>query len=329
MSSFADRLFAQVRRLGNPTVMGLDPLLEYLPDSIVSNSQSWHADPAEAASMAILAFNRRLIDATSDLIPAVKLQSAYYEKYGHHGVRVFADTIANAHAKGMLVIADCKRNDIGSTAEAYATAYLGKTRLSDGRLTAMFDADALTVNAYLGIDGIEPFVRWCESDGKGIFVLVRTSNPSAGDLQDLVLQDGNRVYERMGDHVSAWGRRLVDASGFSPVGAVVGATWPEQAAALRTRLPVVRFRVPGYVAQGGTAEDICASFDADGMGAIVNASRSLMCAYRRSEDKDKEAFESATRAEAIRMRDEIRDALTAAGKPILPSDRANAGKETT
>ncbi len=329
MNTFADRLFSQVRRLGNPTVMGLDPLLAYLPDSIVSASQTWYADPAEAAAMAILAFNRRLIDATSDLIPAVKLQSAYYEMYGHHGIRVFADTIAYAHAKGMLVIADCKRNDIGSTAEAYATAYLGKTRLPDGRLNAMFDADALTVNAYLGSDGIEPFIRWCESDRKGIFILVRTSNPSAGDLQDLVLQDGDRVYEKMGDHVSAWGRQLIGTSGFSPVGAVVGATWPEQAAALRVRMPGVPFLVPGYGAQGGTASDICSSFNADGMGAIVNASRSLICAYQRREDKDKESFEAATRAEAIRMRDEIREALAAAGKPILTSNRASAGKGRT
>ncbi len=326
MNTFADRLFAQVRRLGNPTVMGLDPMLEYLPDSIVSASRKWHADPAEAAAMAILSFNRRLIDATCDLIPAVKLQSAYYEMYGHYGVRVFADTIAYAHAKGMLVIVDCKRNDIGSTAEAYASAYLGKTRLADGQSAAMFDADALTVNAYLGSDGIEPFVRWCESDGKGIFVLVRTSNPSAGDLQDLVLQDGDRVYEKMGDHVSAWGRRLVGTGGYSPVGAVVGATWPEQAAALRARMPGVPFLVPGYGAQGGTASDICASFDADGTGAVVNASRSLICAYRRREDHDKESFEEETRMEAIRMRDEIRESLTAAGKPILTSDRASAGK---
>lgn len=314
MKTFADRLFEKVAQLDNPTVLGLDPQLAYIPDSIRLAARAHGDDPALCAAAALSAFNCRLVDATCDLIGVVKLQSAYYEMYGHHGVRAFADTIAYARARGMLVIADCKRNDIGSTAEAYATAYLGQTDFVDGRLLPMFDADALTINPYLGIDGVEPFIRACKNRGKGLFVLVRTSNPSAGDFQDLVLDTGEKVYERVGDRVAEWGRFLVGPSGYSPIGAVVGATWPEQARALRQRLPHVPFLVPGYGAQGADAVDLCASFDQRGLGAVINASRSLMCAYRRHAAGDAEQFESAARREAIRMRDEIRQAQTTAGK---------------
>ena len=314
MKNFADMLVDAVARMDNPTLLGLDPLLDYVPDSILAACAKAGGNPAEDASCAILDFNKRLIDAVSDIIPAVKLQSAYYELYGHFGVKAFAKTIAYAQSKGLLVIADCKRNDIGSTAEAYATAYLGKTRFPEGYSTAMFDADAITVNAYLGFDGIEPFVRLCEKEGKGIFILVRTSNPTAGDFQDLCLEDGSLLYERVADRVTAWGRGIVGQSGYSSVGAVVGATWPLQAQKLRERMPGVLFLVPGYGAQGATADDVCASFDASGQGAIVNASRSLMCAYRRTEGADKETFDLSCRDEALRMRDEIRAALDRSGK---------------
>ncbi len=316
MKTFADRLLETVTRLDNPTVLGLDPQLTYLPDSVLQAAGTHDEDPASCAAEAIWLFNRRLLDATADLIGIVKLQSAYYEMYGHHGVRAFAQTIAYARAQGMLAIADCKRNDIGSTAAAYATAYLGQTDFLDGRLQSMFDADALTINPYLGADGVEPFLRLCQSHGKGLFILVRTSNPSAGDFQDLQLAEGEKVYERVGDRVAEWGQSLIGHAGYSSIGAVVGATWPEQAHRLRQRLPHVPFLVPGYGAQGAAAADLCASFDARGLGAVINASRSLMCAYQQHAAGDKEQFESAARDEAIRMRDEIRAAQRAAGKRI-------------
>ncbi|MBP7401575.1 MAG: orotidine-5'-phosphate decarboxylase [Clostridia bacterium] len=309
MSLFADRLSDAVARMGNPTVMGLDPMLEYVPDSLISRAAAKGGTPAEIAADALLAFNCRLIDATMDIVPAVKLQSAYYEMYGPPGVRAFADTIAYAGGKGMLVIADCKRNDIGSTAEAYATAYLGRTRLPGGQEAPMFGADALTVNPYFGLDGIEPFLVLCRQEGKGIYILVRTSNPSAGEFQDMELANGNRLYEHVADQVARWGAGILGRCGYSSVGAVVGATWPEQAESLRRRLPGVPFLIPGYGAQGGAAADVCAGFDATGGGALVNASRSLMCAWRKTADMDKERFDEACRAEAVRMRDEIRLAL--------------------
>ncbi|HEY5466957.1 MAG TPA: orotidine-5'-phosphate decarboxylase [Clostridia bacterium] len=314
MNSFADRLIDAVARLDNPTVLGLDPMLEYIPDDLLAQAAAGSPTPAGAAAKAIFAFNRRLIDAVADIIPAVKLQSAYYELYGHHGVEAFALTAEYAQSRGLLAIADCKRNDIGSTAEAYATAYLGRTRFPEGFSTAMFDMDAITVNPYLGIDGVEPFVRLCEQEGKGIFILVRTSNPSAVDFQDLHLDSGESLYERVADRVTVWGRGLVGRSGYSSVGAVVGATWPDQAMHLRERMPGVLFLVPGYGTQGATAADVCASFDADGRGAIVNASRSLMCAYRRVEGGTKDGFEEACRTEALHMRDDIRTALDQCGK---------------
>lgn len=305
--NFSDRLAEQIRKKNNPTVMGLDPKLEYIPSSIKDRHFSGNADPFKAAAGSILEFNRRLIDAVHDIIPAVKPQLAYYEMYGTEGLRAFCETVSYAKGKGMIVIADGKRNDIGSTAEAYAAAYLGETFLN-GESAEAFGADALTVNAYLGFDGIKPFINLCESREKGIFILVKTSNPSSGQLQDLVLSDGRAIYEVMADLVKEWGNTTVGECGFSAVGAVVGATYPKQLSELRKRMPKTWILVPGYGAQGGTAKDVAKAFDNNGMGALINASRSLMCAWKLEAWKGEftiEEFDRAARAEAERMKDEI------------------------
>lgn len=315
MLNFADRLTRKIKETGNPTVMGLDPMLDYVPASIRRQASLAAADPAEAAGLALYAFNQQLIDAVADLVPAVKPQFAYYEQYGGPGLLALQKTIAYARAKGLLVIADAKRNDIGSTAEAYSRAILGQTSLGESSSQSFIAADCITLNGYLGIDGIKPFIDQCQKGGQGVYILVRTSNPSAGDLQDLVLADGRTVYEAMAEKVSEWGQDLVGQSGYSSVGAVVGATWPRQAEKLRQIMPHSLILVPGYGAQGATAEDAVASFGPDGQGAIVNASRSLMLAYKKY-GLSADEFTSATRKEALAMRDDLRGALKRAGRAI-------------
>lgn len=308
MNNFADRLLNRIQSLDNPTVMGLDPMLEYIPASLHAPITKAVADPLQAAGLAIAAYNRQLIDCVADIVPAVKPQLAYYEQYGLPGLGAFRETCAYAREKGMLVIADGKRNDIGTTAAAYARAYLGQSTLAGGDQVEAFPADALTVNPYLGVDGIEPFLEQCRQNGHGVFILVRTSNPSAGDLQDLPLADGRTVYEAVADRVADWGVGLVGLSGYSSAGAVVGATYPEQAAVLRSRMPHALILVPGYGAQGATADDCAHSFGPDGLGAIVNASRSLMLAYKKQQ-MPHEAFAEACRLEAIQMRDALNRAI--------------------
>lgn len=305
--NFSDRLAEQIRIKDNPTVMGLDPKLEYIPVSIKEKHFSNGTEPFKAAAGSILEFNKKLIDATCDIIPAVKPQLAYYEMYGPEGLRAFYETVSYARKKGLMVIADGKRNDIGSTAEAYAAAYLGETDINGEQIEA-FGADAITVNAYLGIDGIKPFINLCEKKGKGIFVLVKTSNPSSGQLQDLILSDGRTIYEAMADLAEQWGSTTIGECGYSAVGAVVGATYPKQISDLRERMPKTWILVPGYGAQGGTAADVAKAFDKNGLGAVINASRSLMCAWKLEVWKNiysNEDFDKAARAEAERMRDDI------------------------
>lgn len=302
MKNFSDKLAKAILEKRNPTVMGLDPKLDFIPEEVKAKAAQGAKNDAEAIGNALFAFNRGLIDATCDIVAAVKPQLAYYEMYGTQGIRAFAETIAYAAEKGLVVITDGKRNDIGTTAEAYSAAHLGPNA---------FVADALTVNGYLGSDGITPFLKDCGAYGKGIFVLVKTSNPSSGQLQDLLLADGRMVSEAMADLVNEWGAGLVGECGYSSVGAVVGATWPKQLADMRRRMPKAWILVPGYGAQGGTAADVAAAFDERGLGAVVNASRSLMCAYKS--DKWKSVFTpgqyaEACRAEAIRMRDDILEA---------------------
>jgi len=320
-------LIEKIKQTKNPTVVGLDPKLEYIPDDIRARAfakLSAEYDAFECAADAIFEFNKGLIDALCDIVPAVKPQSAYYEMYGWQGVRTLWRTIEYAKSKGMYVIADCKRGDIGATSEAYATAYLGNT-IIEGSLKRAFDADSLTVNPYLGSDGVLPFADVCKDNDKSIFVLVKTSNKSSGELQDLKAMDNGQwtmdndcansrgefelnpkpVYEIMAELVNSWGADSIGECGYSNVGAVVGATYPEQAEKLRKLMPNTYFLVPGYGAQGGTAADVAKSFNADGLGAIVNASRSIMCSYM----KDGGDFQSAARAEAIRMRDDIVTAI--------------------
>lgn len=305
---FIDRMLEKIIEKRNPSVMGLDPLIEYVPPSIREKYSLIFGNTLKACSEAILEFNKRLLDAVCDIIPAVKPQSAYYEMYGSEGIRALIETIRYAREKGFIVIVDAKRNDIGSTSAAYASAYLGQTDIGSDVPQRVFDADALTVNGYLGIDGIKPMLECCAKYGKGIFVLVKTSNPSSVQLQDIVTDDGRKVYEVMADLVSDWGANIVGKYGYSSVGAVVGATWPDQLKDLRRRMPHTFFLVPGYGAQGGSAADVAAAFDPNGLGAVINASRSLMCAYkldRWSKLFTHEEFADACREEALRMKKEL------------------------
>ena len=309
---FVDHLIEKIKKMDNPTVMGLDPKLEYIPKSVKTSVFNEYGQGIIAVSKALLLFNMRLIDAVCDIIPCIKPQAAYYEMYGIHGMSVLAETIKYAKEKEMLVILDGKRNDIGSTAESYAAAYLGETDLNGGMSMSAFPADALTVNAYLGEDGVRPFIQMCNSKDKGIFVLVKTSNPSSSQIQDMELKNGKKIYEVMAEYVDSWGKGKIGKSGYSNVGAVVGATHPAQAEEIRKILKSAYILVPGYGAQGGSADDAVKSFNQDGTGAIVNASRSLMCAYKSDRWKNtysSENFDEATRAEALKMKEEINRAL--------------------
>lgn len=298
-----DRLIEKIIELKNPTVVGLDPKLEYVPKYIQRRYLEKDGLTLKAAAKAIYDFNQAIIDEIHDVVPAIKPQAAYYEMYGHYGIRALEKTIRYAKLNGMFVITDGKRNDIGATMEAYTNAHLGTTSVGENSMEA-FGADALTVNGYLGTDGIEPLLKVCRESDKGIYVLVKTSNKSSGELQDLKLEDGTPIYAKMGDLCEKWGADTIGKYGYSAVGAVVGATYPEMLTELRQRLPHTMFLVPGYGAQGGGAEGLKGGFDANGLGAIVNSSRAVMCAYKK-EECDERDFAKAARREVIRMRDDI------------------------
>ena len=302
-----DRLITKIAQTQNPTVAGLDPKLAYIPSYIKEECFAKYGKTLEGAAAALLEFNKGLIDALCDIVPAVKPQAAYYEMYGWQGVKALHDTIAYAQEKGMFVITDGKRNDIGTTMEAYATAHLGEVEV-EGESFAPFGADALTVNGYLGTDGIKPLLKVCNEKDAGIFVLVKTSNPSSGELQDRELADGDTIYRAMGKMCESWGEQLPGKYGYSGVGAVVGATYPAQLEELRKAMPHTFFLVPGYGAQGGAADDVAPAFDKRGLGAIVNSSRGIMCAWQK-EGCDEHEYAAAARREAIRMRDAIREAI--------------------
>ena len=297
-----DRLIDKIIETGNPTVVGLDPKLDYVPDFIKKESFREYGCNAKGAANALYTFNKGIIDSVFGIVPAVKPQAAYYEMYGYQGVKCLYKTIKYARKKGMFVILDGKRNDIGTTMEAYSAAYLGGTDI-DGVRREAFSADALTVNGYLGTDGIKPALDECVRSDKGIFVLVKTSNPSSGEFQDM-LMDGEPLYLRMGKKCEEWGAETVGKYGYSAVGAVVGATYPEQLSELREKLPHTFFLVPGYGAQGGGAQGIAGAFDKDGIGAIVNSSRAIMLAYKKGDYSEKE-FGIAALNEAIRMKNDI------------------------
>lgn len=270
-----DKLIDSIIEMQNPTCVGLDTDFSYLPDEMRDGMATF-----EGVVEQIIEFNMNIIDKVCDIVPAVKVQVAYYEQYGFDGLRAFDCTVNYARGRGMHVIADCKRNDIGSTAKCYSTAYLGTTDINGKKLTA-FPADMLTVNGYLGTDGIAPFIEDIKKNDKGIFVLVKTSNPSSGELQNLKLESGEYLYERMGKLVSGWGKDSIGKYGYSDVGAVVGATHPEEAANLRKQLKNTFFLIPGYGAQGANAEMLKCCFDDRGLGGIVNNSRGIICAYKK------------------------------------------------
>ena len=302
-----DRLIEAIVEKQNPTVAGLDPKLDYIPAYIREASYEKYGKTLEGAADALLTFNKGLIDALYDIVPAVKPQCAYYEMYGWPGVKALHDTIAYAKEKGLFVITDGKRNDIGATMTAYAAAHLGQVPV-EGELVSPFGADALTVNGYLGSDGITPLLTVCREQDTGIFVLVKTSNPSSGELQDRLLDDGKTLYAAMGDRCEQWGGQLPGKYGYSGVGAVVGATYPAQLQEMRKAAPHTFFLVPGYGAQGGAADDVAPGFDEKGLGAIVNSSRGIMCAWQKAGQKtgqNGENYGQAAREEAIRMRDAI------------------------
>lgn len=309
---FIDRLIDSIKEKDNPTVVGLDPKIEYVPTFIKERTFKEFGVNLKGASEAIIQFNKMIIDSIYDQVPAVKPQLAYYEMYGVDGIYAFDETCKYSKSKGLIVIADGKRNDIGTTAEAYSKAFLGSTALEQEIKQKAFDVDALTVSPYLGEDGIKPFIEDCKNNEKGIFVLVKTSNKSSGQLQDLVTDNGRSIYEVMAQYVDEWGKSVTGKYGYSSVGAVVGATYPNQAKLLRSIMESAYILVPGYGAQGGTAKDCANSFNTDGLGAIVNASRSVMCAYKSDvwkNEYNEDKFAEASRAEVIRMKDDLNAAL--------------------
>ena len=303
MKNIIDQLIEKIKIMKNPTVIGLDPRYEMLPKCVKDK----YPKTLEGVGQAIIEYNKALIDAIYDIIPAIKLQIAFYEMYGIPGMQAFKVTCEYAKQKGMFVIADIKRGDIGSTAQGYSNAYLGKTKIEENE-QSLYDIDFVTVNPYMGTDCVKPFIDDCKKYNKGLFILVKTSNPSSGELQDVKLENGEEVYTRVAKYVEKWGEELRGEYNYSSISAVVGATYPEQLKQLRQIAPHTYFLIPGYGAQGGKAEDIALGFDENGLGGIVNASRSLMCAYKsdmwkgKFEEKD---YAKATRAEAIRMKEEL------------------------
>ena len=310
-ANFVDRLCDAIASKGNPIVVGLDPRLDSLPPFLLKACYATYGRTTTAVAQALWLFNRTIIDAVRDLVPAVKPQLACYERYGVAGLQAYVNTVTYAQEAGLIVIADAKRNDIGSTATLYAEAFLGSSADPEGAITGDFVADALTVNGYLGWDGIQPFLDRAASHGRGLFVLVKTSNPSSGDIQDLLVE-GRPLYEYMGELVESWGKMTWGVHGYSAVGAVVGATYPEQGRRLRALMPHTFFLVPGYGIQGASAADVVGYFDAHGQGALINASRSILFAYQTSpyaEYYGAAGYGLAARAATLAMGDEIRQAL--------------------
>ena len=296
------RLIERIAQLQNPSVVGLDSLLDYIPQHIKEEKFAQYGDTFDAAVQAILAYNKEIIDAICDIVPAVKPQAAYYEMYSWQGMWALCETVKYAQQKGMIVIMDGKRNDIGSTMQAYAKAHLGVSEVNGKELSA-FGSDMLTVNGYLGSDGIEPLLPICDEKDKGIFVLVKTSNPSSGELQDQKIGDKS-IYETMGAMCEQWGEKTQNSYGYSRVGAVVGATYPQQLSEMRQKMPHTFFLVPGYGAQGGGANDVAGAFDKNGLGAIVNSSRAILTAWKKAGTDGKDFAQQARKA-ALTMKEDI------------------------
>ncbi len=302
-----DALQEKIRKLKNPTVAGLDARLEYIPPQLVAACFEKYGETLEGAAQAVYRYNCDLMDALQGVVPAVKPQAAYYELLGWPGVKALADTIAYAHDKGYYVIADVKRGDIGSTAQAYAEGWLGKSKVG-GQAIAPFGADCVTVNGYMGSDAILPFLDIAKAEDKDVFLLVKTSNPSSGELQDLVAGD-RQVYTVMADLCARLGKGTEGERGFQALGAVVGATYPVELKELRRRMERTFFLVPGYGAQGGGGEDVRHAFDRRGWGAVINSSRGILCAWKKAEN-GQERYKEAARQAAEAMRDDIKRFVT-------------------
>lgn len=278
-----NKLIAKIQKTKAPIVIGLDPMLNYVPEHIQKKAFAEYGETLAGAAEAIWQFNKEIVDKTWDLVPAVKPQIAMYEQFGLEGLKVYERTVRYCREKGLIVIGDVKRGDIGSTSAAYAAGHIGRVKVG-GASFAGFDTDYITVNPYLGTDGVKPFVDACSEYDRGIFVLVKTSNPSSGEFQDCLI-DGRPLYELVADKVAEWGSASMDGA-YSNVGAVVGATYPEMSRALRKQMPRTYFLVPGYGAQGGAAEDLRHCFNEDGLGAIVNSSRGIIAAWKKEEYAD-------------------------------------------
>ena len=302
------QLIEKIKKTKAPICVGLDPMLNYIPEHILKKSYSEFGETLEGAADAIWQFNKEIVDHTYDLIPSVKPQIAMYEQFGIEGLKSYQKTVDYCQEKGLLVIGDAKRGDIGSTSAAYATGHLGKVQVG-GKTYSGFHTDFLTVNPYLGTDGVKPFVDVCNSDDKGLFVLVKTSNPSSGEFQDRLI-DGRPLNELVAEKVVEWGDTCMDGD-YSNVGAVVGATYPEMSKILRKLMPRTYFLVPGYGAQGGTAADLAHCFNEDGLGAVVNSSRGIIAAYRQEKYKQfgPEHFAEASRQAVIDMVADINSVL--------------------
>ena len=278
-----NKLVEKIKKTNAPIVVGLDPMLDYVPEHIKKKAFEEHGETLEGAAEAIWQYNKGIVDTTYDIIPAVKPQIAMYEQFGIPGLEAYKKTVDYCKSKDLVVIGDVKRGDIGSTSAAYATAHLGKVKVGSKEYS-LFDEDFATVNPYLGTDGIKPFLDECKKEKKGIFILVKTSNPSSGEFQDRII-DGKPLYEWVGEHVDKWGSEVMGDK-YSYVGAVVGATYPKMGEVLRKVMPKSFILVPGYGAQGGTAEGLKPYFNEDGLGAIVNSSRGIICAYKNEQYKE-------------------------------------------
>lgn len=300
-----DNLIDLIAKSNNPTVVGLDPRIEYIPNHILEKNYDIYGKNLQGVSNAFLDFNKEIIDNIHDIIPAVKPQIAMYEKYGIDGLLAFSETIKYAKEKGLFVISDIKRGDIGSTASDYADAHIGGVNI-EGQRFESFNSDFVTLNPYLGTDSIEPFIKVMKEEDKGCFILVKTSNKGSKDLQDLVVNN-QKLYIKVGSLAEQWGKELIGKYGFSSVGAVVGGTHKEEMAEIRKLFPSLFFLVPGYGAQGGKADDIKACFNADGFGAIVNSSRGIISAYKKDEYKDfsEQDFAKASRQACIDMKNDL------------------------
>lgn len=306
-----NKLCDKIKKLNAPVVVGLDPMLNYIPKHILNEAFKEYGETLEGAAKAVWQYNKQIVDATYDLIPAVKPQIAMYEQFGIEGLKAYKKTIDYCKEKDLVVIGDVKRGDIGSTSAAYAVAHLGKVTVGSNTYS-VFDEDFATVNPYLGTDGIKPFIDVCKEENKGLFILVKTSNPSSGEFQDQKI-NGRTLYELVGEKVAMWGEEHMGES-YSNIGAVVGATYPEIGKALRKLMPKTFILVPGYGAQGGKGADLVHYFNDDGLGAIVNSSRGIIAAYKQEKYSKygEENFAEASRAAVIDMISDISEALSSA-----------------